>query len=56
MPKVSKMTVNFELLILKVPSSILSQEVVTSLPHNHATLINLFVSSYCYQILAVKTT
>ena len=35
------------------------QEVVTSLPHDHMTLANLFILSYrgyCYQIWAVKTT
>ena len=38
---------------------ILSQKLVTSLPHNHVILTSLFISSYrgyCYQICAVKTT
>ena len=33
-------------LIQRVPLGILPQEVVTSLPHNHMTLANLFISSY----------
>ena len=48
--------VNF---IEKVPFGTPSQEVTTSLPHNHMTFTNPFISSYrgqCYQIWAVKTT
>ena len=33
-------------LIQRVPLSILPQEVVMSLPHNHVALTNLFISSY----------
>ena len=40
-------------LIQRVPLGTLPQKVVMSLPHNHVTLTNLFISSYrgyCYQI------
>ena len=46
-------------LIQRAPLGTLPQEVLTSLPHNHMTLINFFISSYrsyCYQIWAEKTT
>ena len=33
-------------LIQRVPLGTLPQEVVTSLPHNHMTLTNLFISGY----------
>ena len=46
-------------LIQRVLLGTLPQEVLTSVPHIHVTLTNLFISShrgYCYQIWAVKTT
>ena len=46
-------------LIQMVLLGTLLQEVLTSLPHIHVTLTNLFICShrgYCYQILAVKET
>ena len=42
-----------------VPLATPLQEVVTSLSHNHVTLMNLFISTYrgyCHQIWAVETT
>ena len=44
--------------IQKVPLGTRPQELVMSLPHNHVTLTNLFISSYrdyYYQIWSVKT-
>ena len=46
-------------LIQRVLLGTLPQRELTSLPHIHVTLTNLFISSlrgYCYQIWAVKTT
>ena len=38
-------------LILRVLLGTLLQELVTSLPHNHVTLTNLFISSYSRAIV-----